>query len=105
MDDLCSECAIATLSEGNIIEIVARAKHPGGSGIHIIYQPTEKVDIVEPLELVLVKCTSLKVPIEALCRVEGTSVESSKDLGEAVEVALREIDDDLNPFGLLLDYV
>ena len=96
---------LPVLNEDNIVRIREHTTHLAGGGLSIIYQPNEQAGITDLGYLVLVKCTSLKVPIDQLCRVERTNFKFSQDFGETVQVELREIDENLNPFGPLLDHI
>jgi len=96
---------LPVLNEDNIVRIREHTSHLAGGGLSIIYQPNEQAGITDLGYLVLVKCMSLKIPIDQLCRVEGINFKFSQDFGETVQVELREIDENLNPFGPLLDHI
>jgi len=93
------------LNDANMIEIRYRTKHLCGTGISVIYQPDEQAGIEDLLTLFLIRCPPYGIPATQLCQVETLHVEASLDFGETVEVGLREIDHNLNPFGPLLDHL
>lgn len=96
---------LPVLTEDNIIDIEGPSHHHAGSGLSLIYQPDQLASFVEVFDLVIVKCSSLQAPIDLLYRVERVRMEYSRDSGQTLEVALREIDENLNPYGSLLDHI
>lgn len=96
---------LSLLNEDSIIEIRYRTKHLCGTGISVTYQPGELVGIEDLLTLLLIKCAPYSILTAHLCQVEAVHVEVSRDFGHTVQVELREIDHNLNPFGPLLDHL
>lgn len=95
---------LLVLNEQNMIKLSARVSHLSGNGLRIMYQPGQQ-RLPEPPDIVLVKCSSLKPPVDAVCRIEGITVDDSVDLGETAQLDLREVDANLSPFGGLIDYL
>lgn len=93
------------LAEDNIINIEGPSQHLVGSGLSVIYQPDQLASFVNLFDLVIVKCMSSHIPIDKLCRVEGIHFEYSKEFGHTIKVDLRVIDENLNPFGSLLEHI
>jgi hypothetical protein len=96
---------LPVLNEDNIIDIHGPVSHVASGGFSIIYQPDEQTLIVSLLDLILVKCMSLHVSIDQLGRVEMTKHEYSGDFGSTIECELRNIDENLDPFGTLLEQI
>lgn len=96
------EDQLPKIHENNIIDIEINRSVYEGSKPKIIYQPDNKIDIVSPGELVFIDYSLGNEIIKGLFRVEQMGFKYSKDLGTEVEVVLRDIDENLNPFYSLL---
>lgn len=90
---------LSLLSDDNVINIAGPIRHPAGQGIRVVYQPSEEAQLIEKMQLLLVKCSRPTAPLEELVRAESVEVEVSQGLGEAVTVEFRVINENLNPFG------
>jgi len=97
------EQKLLCLGERHIIRVEMQT-HMGGKGLRVVYQPAEAEDLPEPGNVVLVQIPAqpgVSLPVT----VERLNVEVSRDFGETVEIAGREIDVNLNPYAPLLAHV
>ncbi len=92
---------LSVISEDNIIEIQNAVRHLCGHGLSILIQPTAEFKL-EPNDLILVKLPDSRISHNMLCCVEEYTVSQSQEFGTTMRVDLREIDDNLNPYGGLL---
>ena len=91
----------------NIIDWGAMTSHVCGQGLVILCQPDEGHGIGAGLmdrRLVLVRDSVDEIPFD-LGRVESFNYQASNELGDVIEIQLREIDENLNPFGGLLRFI
>ncbi len=95
----------AFFSEENVIAIKKSASNLVSRGLAITYQPTEETLFVQCTELVLVKLKGLGMESAELWRVEAIQSEFSQDFGEQITIDLRNVDDNLNPFAALLQFL
>ena len=93
---------LCVLDEDNIIKIRRDVQHFSGKGVSIVFQPDEICNALGIEELILVKGGSCAPPLELLGQVERVRSDSAFEFGMTEEVCLREIDENLNPFGPLL---
>lgn len=93
------------LNENNIIEIGPVSNNLAGNGLSILYQPSAQLFIADICDLVLVKSEHLDMPLGQLWQVEGLHHEYSQEFGHTEELILREVDENLNPFGPLLEQI
>jgi len=104
LNDLIFQAVISKklelISDDNVILLGSLTGHFCGRGISFICQADENINPFS-LGLALVKCSFLDFPVD-LCRKEKIRLQVSAELGEVVEVHLRIIDEDLNPYDNLL---
>lgn len=94
------------LNEDNIIVVKSRTSHLTGTGISLLYQPNERAPVLaDLLAVALVRCGPARIPGAILCRLEAMRYEASEEYGETVEIGLRELDDNLNPFCPLIEHM
>jgi hypothetical protein len=69
----------------------------------IAFQLSEQAGLVNPSELVLLKCDFGGLKLDNLCKTGGTRISMSAEAGTYMEVELWELDDHLNPYAPLLN--
>lgn len=92
------------VDSNNVITATGGRSHLAGVGTTIVCQPDARIHMatVDVGDLILADGDSLGVPLGELWRVESMSFQFSADLGSTLEMVMREIDGDLNPFGPLV---
>jgi len=93
------------LDKNNIIEIGQMSKNLVGNGLSLLYQPGEQLVMSNICDIVLVKSEALGLPLGQLWKVEAVHHEYSQEFGSSEELTLREVDENLNPFGHLLEHI
>jgi hypothetical protein len=93
---------LPTLDQNNIIDVEQHMETPASRGLSLLYQPGGRLGHVDIGELVLVDGRSIGCSIGQLWQVEALSLHFSQEFGSSARLTLREIDEDLNPFGPLL---
>lgn len=96
---------LPTLDENNIINIEHINDNFISKGISVTSQSSIFFSVIETYDLVLIKCKSRGINSAKLCRVESIERSVSNDFGESVKLHIREVDDNLNPYGALLNYI
>lgn len=93
------------LDQNNIIEIGQMSNNLVSNGLSLLYQPYEQLCMVNIYDVVLVKIETSGLPLGQLWHVEAIHFESSQEFGSSKELTLREVDENLNPFGHLLEHM
>ena len=93
------------LDQNNIIEIGQMSNNLVSNGLSLLYQPYEQLGKVNVYDLVLVKIETPGLPLGQLWYVEAIHFEYSHEFGSSNELTLREVDENLNPFGHLLEHM
>jgi len=93
------------LDQNNIIEIGQMSNNLVSNGLSLLYQPFEQPCMLNVYDVVLVKIETSGSPLGQLWRIEAIHFESSQEFGSSKELTLREVDENLNPFGHLLDHM
>jgi hypothetical protein len=91
---------LPVLDKNSIIKVGNLTSTFSGMGFTLKYQPNEKSGFGD-LGLILVKTTIHDREFD-LCRAEKVNVQVSQDFGDTVDISLREIDENLNPYKGLL---
>ncbi len=104
LDELLYQAIISnrlpTLDDDSIIDIGNVVGTWASTGFTIKYQPTEESGFGN-LGLILVKAEIIDRRFD-LCRVEAVEVRVSEEFGDTVDITVREIDENLNPYSHLL---
>lgn len=87
---------LAVLDERVLVAVKHLNRHLAGDGLDVALVPISSPTSLEPPNLVLVKCTSLN--LDMLCQVEQSHLHFSQDTGDLVQLKLRRVDEELNPF-------
>jgi hypothetical protein len=97
---------LPVLDENNVVNMGSLTGHAVSNGLSLICQPDDyNVNLgMMDRSLVLIRDSVSDYPID-LCRIEMMNYQSSPELGDIVELGLREIDENLNPFSRLMQYV
>ena len=90
------------LDRNNIFEVGQLSNNLVCNGLSLSYQPSEQLLRVNVHDVVLVKMEIPGLPPVQLWHVESIHSEFSQEFGSFSRVALREVDENLNPFGHLL---
>lgn len=90
---------LPTLDENNIIEFGNLVSHASGVGLTILAQDEAQTPV--HIGLALVKDRTIDRLLD-LFYVEFIRVQTSQEFGDTVELHLREVNEDLNRFSLLL---
>ena len=93
------------LDQNNIIEIGRISNNLVGNGLSLLYQPGKQLFMTNICDIVLIKSENLYLPLGQLWQVEAVHREYSQEYGSYEELTLREIDENLNPFGHLLEHI
>jgi len=93
------------LDQNNIIEIGQMSNNLVSNGLSLLYQPSEQLFMVNVSDIVLVKIETPGLPLGQLWQVEAVHSEYSEEFGSSEELTLREVDENLNPFGHLLEHM
>ena len=93
------------LDQNNIIEVGQMSRNLVSNGLSLLYQPSEQLFRVNVYDVVLVKTEIPGLPLGQLWRVETIRSEFSQEFGSSNELTLREVDENLNPFGHLLEHM
>ncbi len=94
---------LPVLDENNIIDIGQMSNNLVGNGLSLLYQPGKQLFMANICDIVLIRSENLYLPLGQLWQVEAVHREYSQEYGSYEELALREIDENLNPFGHLLE--
>lgn len=93
------------LDQNNVTEIGQMSNNFVGNGLSLSYQPSEQLFRVNVHDVVLVKIETPGLPLGQLWHVEAIHSEFSQEFGSLNELTLREVDENLNPFGHLLEHM
>jgi hypothetical protein len=96
---------LAYFSQDNVIQVQKATDHLASRALSLVYQLGDQTGIVRCLDLVLAKITQLKMSSAELWRVESVQHQFSQEFGEQTTIDLRNVDDNLNPFGPLLKFM
>ncbi len=96
---------LPVLDKNNIIEIGQMSNNLVGNGLSLLYQPSEQLFMADIYDIVLVKSETFDLPLGQLWQVEAVHYEYSQEFGSNEELTLREVDENLNPFGHLLKHI
>lgn len=94
---------LPVLNENNIIEFGSLVGHASGNGLTILAQSGESLSPID-IGLVLVKDRTIDIPLD-LFFVEAINFQSSQDLGDTLDLHLRDVNENLNRFSRLLDNI
>lgn len=97
---------LPVLNEENIIGIGPLHGHAISNGFSLICQPDDENVNLGTMDrsLVLFRDANSDYPID-LCRVEWMNFQASDEIGDTIEIHLREIDENLNPYHRLLQSI
>jgi hypothetical protein len=93
------------LDQNNIIEIGQMSNNLVSNGLSLLYQLGEQLFMVNVCDIVLVKIETPGLPLGQLWHVEAVHHEYSQEFGSSEDLTLREVDENLNPFGHLLEHM
>lgn len=93
------------LDKNNIIEIGQMSNNLVGNGLFLSYQPGEQLSTVNISDIVLVKIETPGLPLGELWQAQAVHREYSQEFGSCAELTLREVDENLNLFGHLLEHI
>lgn len=102
---LSENLKLPVLDEDNIIDPGRWVTTYVSRGNHVIYQRDARSPRGINDYLILYLWPHGYEPIKELCHVEHLRVEYSGDVGTKAFIALRTVDENLNPFGQLLKSV
>ena len=71
----------------------------------MLYQPDKQLFMADICDIVLIKSENLYLPLGQVWQVEALHHEYSQEFGSSEELTLREVDENLNPFGHLLEHM
>jgi hypothetical protein len=93
------------LDQNNVSEIGQMSNNFVSNGFSLSYQPSEQLFRVNVHDVVLIKLETPGLPLGQLWHVEAIHSEFAQEFGSLNELTLREIDENLNPFGHLLEHM